>query len=145
MVPLTTVSVYDVATDTWYEQTTSVADDTERPSDRFDACTVGVSSGDGTSHNIYVYGGTDYPMGDLALSDVYILSIPAFKWIYAGNTSKPRMNHGCTLVSNKYMLMYGGHSIPTDQTDNIFKEFAASGLLPSPKFCCCFYRRRTNK
>ncbi|KAI1668030.1 cell wall anchored protein [Pyrenophora tritici-repentis] len=70
------IKTYDMASDKWYNQTASGA----IPAPRRQFC-AGVSSAiDGSSHNIYIYGGHSVDTL-IAFNDVYILSLPSFIWI----------------------------------------------------------------
>ncbi|KAH7391537.1 hypothetical protein BKA64DRAFT_107644 [Cadophora sp. MPI-SDFR-AT-0126] len=105
---MSTVSVYDIAKDTWYEQET-----TDAPGQLSQGCTVVASAQDGSSHNIYWYGGFDGLHPAAAFSDaVYVLSIPSFKWVKVsdGTTSHARAGHRCTKPYPDQMLVVGGYS-----------------------------------
>jgi len=69
---------------------------------------VVASAPDGSSHNIYLYGGD---VGRDSLSDVWVLSIPSFKWILISNNSADsRARHTCMKVHEHYMFSYRGVS-----------------------------------
>jgi len=90
---MTNVSVYDIANNVWYEQPTSGT----FPGALAQGCTVLASAQDGSSHNIYWYGGFDgidpsKPYSD----DVWILSVPSFMWMKVQTGSGPgRASHKC--------------------------------------------------
>ncbi|KAL2061603.1 hypothetical protein VTL71DRAFT_6980 [Oculimacula yallundae] len=111
---MSTVSVYDIAKETWYEQNTSNA-----PGQLMQGCTVVASAQDGSSHNIYYYGGYDglHPTNDFSDS-VYVLSIPSFKWtmLNVGKSSHARAGHKCTKPYPDQMLVVGGFK-PRSGTD----------------------------
>ncbi|KAK0118301.1 hypothetical protein ONS95_012595 [Cadophora gregata] len=105
---MSTVSIYDVAKDTWYEQQT-----TDAPGQLSRGCTVVASAQDGSSHNIYWYGGFDGLHPAQPFSDaVYVLSIPSFKWVKVndGTPSHARAGHRCTKPYPDQMLVVGGFS-----------------------------------
>jgi hypothetical protein len=106
---LSTVSVYDLATETWYEQTTSSAP----PNALAQGCTVVASAQDGSSHNIYWYGGFDglHPTQSFS-DDVWILSIPSFMWmkVKPGTTDHARAGHKCVKPYPDQMLIIGGYA-----------------------------------
>jgi hypothetical protein len=99
--------VYDIANKTWYEQPTSG----ETPPQLAEGCTVVASAPDGSSHNIYWYGGFDglHQTGDY-YDNVWILSVPSFMWMNftAGNTSHARAGHRCVKPYPDQMLVIGG-------------------------------------
>jgi hypothetical protein len=105
-----TVSVFDVETKTWYLQNTTG----DTPPQLTEFCSVLASASDGSSHNIYIYGGYD---GLKATSnpsdDVYILSLPSFKWIkaYSGTGTHSRSGHRCLKVYPDQMLAVGGQHV----------------------------------
>ncbi|KAL2793419.1 hypothetical protein BJX66DRAFT_338881 [Aspergillus keveii] len=90
-----TVSVYDIATDEWYNQNTT--GDIPPPLTQF--CSVYASAPDGSSHNIYIYGGYSGGTPDAEASDnVYVLSLPSFEWILlysGGGQVDTRSEHAC--------------------------------------------------
>ncbi|KAL4985617.1 hypothetical protein BDW68DRAFT_164778 [Aspergillus falconensis] len=103
-----TVSVYDVAGNRWYNQNTTG----DIPPQLTQFCSVYASAPDGSSHNIYIYGGYDglSPRND-SLDDVYVLSVPSFEWIqlYSGNsTANGRKEHKCVKPYPDKMLVLGG-------------------------------------
>jgi len=107
---LQSVHIYDVHKKEWYTQSTS-SDQSQYPHDRTEACEVVATAPDGSSHNIYIYGGkymldtNHYP----PLSDVWVLSIPSFQWIQISNSSEnTRVGHACKRVNEHYMLSYLG-------------------------------------
>ena len=79
--------------------------------------------------NRFVYGGrnivglnaniilTQYAE-NIALDEVYVLSLPAFAWFKADYPARhPRILHTCQVVGNRQMLSIGGHD-PTDVYNN---------------------------
>jgi hypothetical protein len=105
---MTTVSVYDIATETWYNQPTTGSP----PGALTQGCTVVASAQDGSSHNIYWYGGFDgidesQPFSD----DVWVLSVPSFKWtkVYSGDSSQGRAGHKCVKPYPDQMFVIGGY------------------------------------
>ncbi len=104
---MNTVSVYDIASGTWYNQPTTG----QQPGGLTQGCTVVASAQDYSSHNIYWYGGFDgiddtTPFSD----DVWILSVPSFMWIkvYSGNTTHGRAGHKCIKPYPDQMFVIGG-------------------------------------
>ncbi|RDW76598.1 uncharacterized protein DSM5745_06590 [Aspergillus mulundensis] len=106
---MTTVSIYDIARDTWYNQNTTG----DAPPMLAGFCAVYASAPDNSSHNIYVYGGYDginylNPPVDTA----YVLSLPSFEWIrlYTGDSRRleGRRYHNCVKPYPDRMLVIGG-------------------------------------
>ncbi|KAF7158140.1 hypothetical protein CNMCM5623_002806 [Aspergillus felis] len=112
-----TVSVYDVSGDKWYLQNTT--GDIPRQLTQF--CSVYASAADGSSHNIYIYGGYDGLSKESTPSDdVYVLSLPSFSWIklYSGNSTQGRSGHRCVKPYPDQMFVLGGvHLDPTHCLD----------------------------
>lgn len=74
-------------------------------------CSTLASASDGSSHNIYIYGGYNGQDSTTApYDDVYILSLPSFIWIraYTGNSRHGRSGHQCFGVLPSHMLVVGG-------------------------------------
>ncbi|KAF8459657.1 hypothetical protein BDZ91DRAFT_464286 [Kalaharituber pfeilii] len=107
------IQVYDIASSTWYTQLTT-ADKGNYPHERQEACAVVVSAPDKSSHNIYVYSGWAIP-GQTPFSDLYILTLPAFHWVYVGTgTELPKVCHKCGVVNERYMVSFRGLGAPED-------------------------------
>lgn len=106
---MTTVSIYDISKKVWYEQETSGSS----PGALTQGCTVVASAEDGSSHNIYWYGGYDGTHPSQPFSDdVYVLSIPSFIWtkVYPGNNKHGRAGHKCTKPYPDQMVVVGGYA-----------------------------------
>ncbi|KAL2813846.1 hypothetical protein BJX63DRAFT_207880 [Aspergillus granulosus] len=101
-----TVAVYDVAGDRWYLQNTTG----DIPPQLTQFCSVYASASDGSSHNIYIYGGYDglQPVNN-PTDDVYVLSLPSFQWIYLyDGDGRGRKGHKCVKPYPNQMLVLGG-------------------------------------
>ncbi|KAJ4506372.1 hypothetical protein HRR83_003085 [Exophiala dermatitidis] len=104
---MTTLPVYDIASQTWYLQNTTG----EAPGQLTEFCSVVAPSKDSSSFNVYVYGGYDgLNAEDLPSDDVWILSIPAFTWVkaYTGHQSHGRSGHRCVMPYPDQMFVIGG-------------------------------------
>ncbi|KZF25427.1 hypothetical protein L228DRAFT_280669 [Xylona heveae TC161] len=104
---MSTISVYDVNTQRWFSQNASG----DIPPQLTQACSVVASAKDGSSHNIYLYGGySGLPDSETASDDVYILSVPSFVWVkaYNGSGSHGRQGHRCAKPYPDQMLVIGG-------------------------------------
>ncbi|OQE91861.1 hypothetical protein PENNAL_c0008G05576 [Penicillium nalgiovense] len=105
-----TVSVFDVESKTWYLQNTTG----DIPPQLTEFCSVLASAPDGSSHNIYIYGGYDgLDYNANPSDDVYILSIPSFRWVkaYTGTNTHSRSGHECIKVYPDQMLVVGGQHV----------------------------------
>jgi Kelch motif len=73
-------------------------------------CSVVAAAADGSSYNIYIYGGYDGNASDTPSNDVYILSVPSFTWTqgFAGNSTQGRIGHKCVKVYPDQMFIIGG-------------------------------------
>jgi len=112
------IDIYDVAQSTWYKQATSGPN----PPIRVNPCTAVAAAPDGTSFNIYMYGGQNLtPYGSqIQYSDMYILTIPSFTWVEVkmdGQSQPPaRAGHRCTMWDGQLVVMggYVGKDISCD-------------------------------
>ncbi|KAJ5502111.1 Galactose oxidase/kelch beta-propeller [Penicillium fimorum] len=105
-----TVSVFDVDSKTWYLQKTKG----DIPPQLTAFCSVLASAADGSSHNIYIYGGYDGIENSANPSDdVYILSLPSFEWFkaYSGTNKHSRSGHRCIKAYPDQMLAVGGQHV----------------------------------
>lgn len=127
--PLANVSIYDIGNGTWYQQTATG----EIPPWRYMGCSVLVSAPDQSSHSIYVFGGWGNSFGG-SDGNVYVLSIPSFRWIRVNEDSNRRSRHSCNLVGNHTMLVVGGvqpigqQVLPLDATGCDTSPMFAQGL-----------------
>lgn len=103
-----TIDVYDVAGDKWYTQTT-----VNGPSARARGCAVVAPASDGSSFNIYYYGGYDgihpeQPFHD----DVWVLSLPSFTWtlVNNGTDAHARAGHKCFAPYPDQLMIIGGYT-----------------------------------
>ncbi|KAH7080502.1 hypothetical protein BKA63DRAFT_245115 [Paraphoma chrysanthemicola] len=107
MATLDTIHIFDIASlDTspngiWYTQRTNG----RTPPPRQDTCAVPIMSPDNTNYHIYMGSGRS---PSTIHDDVWVLSIPQFRWTQVFEGKRP--NFGCTshLAGNKQMLMLGG-------------------------------------
>ena len=100
---LSSISVYDIGTKAWYHQQATG----ETPRFRYSGCSVLVSAPDKSSHSIYVFGGWGGTF-ERSDGDVYVLSIPSFRWIRVNSESNVRSRHKCSLIGNNTMMAVGG-------------------------------------
>ena len=127
--PLANVSVYDIGTGTWYQQAATG----DIPPWRYMGCSLIVSAPDQSSHSIYVFGGWGNSFGG-SDGNVYVLSIPSFRWIRVNEDSNRRSRHSCNLLGNHTMLVVGGvqpigqQVVPPDATGCDSSPMFAQGL-----------------
>ena len=105
------IDVYDIATSTWYKQSTSG----KWPILRVNPCAVAASAPDGTSTNIYMYGGQNLipPENQTQYGDMWILTIPSFTWIEVDTSEQSvppaRVGHSCSLYDSQ-IISIGGYN-----------------------------------
>ena len=119
-----TIYMYDPSSNTWHNQTASGTVPESR--DRF--CSVGVQGDNGT-FEIFIMGGhvasaSGEPQAsgtqvekqrNMALDEVFVLSIPSFNWQKADYTpSHPRVDHSCNVIGNRQMVVIGGQNPASD-------------------------------
>lgn len=105
---MSTIDVYDVANDKWYQQPTQ-----DGPSTRARGCAVVASASDYSSFNIFYYGGFDGVSPTQAFSDeVWVLSLPSFTWtkINEGKSIHGRAGHKCFKPYADQMMVLGGYT-----------------------------------
>jgi hypothetical protein len=105
--------LYDIANSKWYSQNATG----QIPEKRRRFCAGATWAADGSSYNIYLYGGLGLPPLTAGFDDVYILSLPSFTWVkwYPTDSSAPSFPHhslSCNVIKNAQMLIIGG-SFPT--------------------------------
>ncbi|RVD85065.1 uncharacterized protein DFL_003396 [Arthrobotrys flagrans] len=119
--PLSDIFVYDIAQNFW----TLVPAKGGLPEMRAEFCVVVNSAPDGSYHNIVLYGGWSQLRGK-AYADVWVLSLPSFRWIKVEDENNPdtrpfrnnldnlrvgdigRTRHRCNLFKNTQMIVTGG-------------------------------------
>lgn len=104
------IDVYDIDSSTWYKQATTGP----TPEIRVNPCAVAVSAADGSSTQVYMYGGQNLvPYGQQKqYDDMWILTVPSFTWIQVDTTGQSvppaRAGHSCS-VWNGQMVVVGGY------------------------------------
>ncbi|KAF8538422.1 hypothetical protein BDD12DRAFT_741343 [Trichophaea hybrida] len=105
------IDVYDLGTQKWTKQST----DGPTPKYRVNPCAVVASAPDGSSHNVYFFGGQNLvPYAQqLQYDDMYILTVPAFTWIQVDMKDQAvppaRAGHTCDIVGSQ-MIVIGGYT-----------------------------------
>lgn len=104
------IDVYDIANSTWYKQSTSG----KTPEYRVNPCAVVAAAADGSSYNVYMFGGQNLlPYGQQTqYDDMWILSVPSFTWISVDMSSQSvppaRAGHTCDVWDGQ-MIIVGGY------------------------------------
>lgn len=104
------IDVYDIDSSTWYKQATTGP----TPEIRVNPCAIAVSAADGSSTQVYMYGGQNLiPAGEQKqYDDVWILTVPSFTWIKVDTSDQSvppaRAGHTCN-VWNGQMVVVGGY------------------------------------
>ncbi|KAH7081531.1 hypothetical protein BKA63DRAFT_210760 [Paraphoma chrysanthemicola] len=108
------IDVYDIAKSNWYKQSTSG----KIPPYRVNPCATVAAAADGSSYNVYMYGGQNLvPAGNQTQKDdMWILSVPSFTWIEvdqakAGQVPYARAGHSCHVWDGQ-MISIGGYIDP---------------------------------
>ncbi|KAH7031070.1 uncharacterized protein B0I36DRAFT_349202 [Microdochium trichocladiopsis] len=101
------ISIYDVASGSWYKQTTTG----DIPGQLAQGCTVVATAQDASSFNIYWYGGYPALKSNQGFEDgVWVLSLPSFIWTKVNNGTIPhaRIGHKCVRPYPDQMMSIGG-------------------------------------
>ena len=103
------IDVFDIASSKWYKQSTAGTS----PPIRVNPCAVAASAADGSSTNIYMYGGQNLiPAGEQTqYDDMWILTVPSFTWIQvdqSGQAKPPaRAGHACNIWDAQIVVVGG--------------------------------------
>ncbi|KAF2135748.1 uncharacterized protein K452DRAFT_362972 [Aplosporella prunicola CBS 121167] len=97
------ITFYDPVSKDWYwQEATGPA-----PSMRERFCLAGAQSHNDT-FEIFVFGGWD-PVDPSDMSEIYILSLPAFRWFQTGiRAISQRVLHTCHVIGSRQLLSIGG-------------------------------------
>lgn len=104
------IDVYDIAKSQWYKQSTSG----KMPDYRVNPCAVVAAAADGSSYNVYMFGGQNLQPAkeQIQKDDMWILSIPSFTWIQVDMSKQPvpygRSGHTCHVWDGQ-MIVVGGY------------------------------------
>ena len=104
---MSTIDIYDVASGDWYRQPAS----SDGPGALTRGCAVVASAQDHSSFNIYYYGGYDGLRPEEDMNDeVWVLSLPSFRWIKVadGKRDHGRSGHKCVTPYPDQMMVIGG-------------------------------------
>lgn len=104
------IDVYDIAKSEWYKQSTSGS----MPKYRVNPCAVVAAAADGSSYNVYMFGGQNLQPAQeqTQYDDMWILSVPSFTWIEVDQSKQSvpyaRAGHSCHLWDGQ-MIVVGGY------------------------------------
>ncbi|KAK3350352.1 hypothetical protein B0T25DRAFT_263933 [Lasiosphaeria hispida] len=101
------IRIYDIDSDSWYDQTATGGGDRGFPYSRTGSCSVMVPSPDNSTFNIYVQGGENQTG---LLGDVWVLSLPSFTWIDVVDSDSDigQRGHTCKAVGKHMFSICGG-------------------------------------
>ncbi|KAK3113319.1 hypothetical protein LTR53_009494 [Teratosphaeriaceae sp. CCFEE 6253] len=104
------IDIYDIASSNWYKQATSGP----TPTIRVNPCAGMAAAPDGSSYNIYMFGGQNLtPYGNQSqFDDMWILTLPSFTWIEVDQSKQSvpmgRAGHTCNVWDGQ-MIVVGGY------------------------------------
>lgn len=108
------ITIFDVYNHKWYHQLAS--GDVPAPRVRF--CISGAQETKAGFYEIFVFAGTtgyEFGPSNVDFHQVYVLTLPAFRWIRAMNSlTASRTAHHCHGIGNRQMLSIGGYD-PTSR------------------------------
>ncbi|KAI5780287.1 hypothetical protein DFH27DRAFT_617929 [Peziza echinospora] len=133
MNPFSETLIYDIANKKWHSQTTRGV---PLPAARTGACLIPKThtEEDGTvTHQLFLYGGSSgssFGLGDPLdderfFGDLYVLSIPAFRWLRftdLENAPAARTRHTCHVINERQMLILGGGRNDTLSSNTILQK-----------------------
>ena len=105
---MTSIPIYDVASETWFVQNTSGS---QAPPQLTEFCSVLAVDSNTSTYNIYIYGGYGgIDADDIPSDDVWVLSLPSFTWtkVHEGSGSHGRSGHHCISPYPDKMFVIGG-------------------------------------
>ncbi|KAJ3568922.1 hypothetical protein NPX13_g6259 [Xylaria arbuscula] len=111
--PLSDIFIYDIFSSTWYHQT---ATGDVIPELRTESCAAVSAAPDDSSFQITMHGGWDQ-LNRRSFNDVYVLSLPSFRWIKVEDSGNPdlagvdkpgRNRHKCDMWNETSMIVTGG-------------------------------------
>ncbi|KAK2762299.1 hypothetical protein FQN54_001309 [Arachnomyces sp. PD_36] len=116
---MSNITIYDIHTKTWHSQTASG----DVPEGRSEFCSVSAQGGDNDTYEIFAFGGTTghWDSTNDDSSQVYVLSLPAFRWFRTPVETEPRFMHTCEVVGGRQMLSIGGSNAIEQHTIDSFK------------------------
>lgn len=130
------IDVYDIATAKWLKVTA----EGDVPPPRGGLCSAVSAAPDDSSFQMIIYGGFN---GTNTLNDMYLLTMPAFRWIKVNttavgspnlDTNMGRMNALCASYQDRQMLVVGGRSNLVLRTKSCDTGYPILRLLDTTTF-----------
>ncbi|KKZ68521.1 hypothetical protein EMCG_05805 [[Emmonsia] crescens] len=118
------IGVYDIDSSTWYFDRYEVEATGDIPRARTAFCTAVSSAPDDSSFQVHMYGGRSRTWENAtAFNDLYVLTLPSFRWIRAPTTGlEPweadgvgRDSHKCVTWKDGEMVVIGGTTRKNDK------------------------------
>ncbi|KAI9766840.1 MAG: hypothetical protein M1839_004763 [Geoglossum umbratile] len=118
---LSNVTAYDIHNQKWYYQKATG----DVPPAREQFCMAGAQGTDNSTYEIYIYGGVSTSAESKQFipefAQVFVLSLPAFTWFRAPNSTVQRLyGHSCQVIGRRHMLSIGGTNPQSDVPPNIW-------------------------
>jgi len=125
-VDMNTIKIYDIDSHSWYDQLTTSDSNANNsstgvtgagfPAGRVRPCSVVAAASDGSSYNIYMFGGTDHDNEEPSAartpySQVWVLSIPSFKWILVDSGNCPLSTYRVPLYTFSIFSSHGYNDV----------------------------------
>ena len=128
---MSTIGIYDVASGNWSSQKTVGG-----PGQLTRGCAVVARAQDGSSFNIYYYGGYNGLDSKKPFSsEVWVLSLPSFTWVkLASGGTDGRAGHKCVTPYPDQMLAIGGYQALSGSTLTCLEETIRVFNLSSGKW-----------
>lgn len=102
------MDLYDIGRDTWYIQSTST-NEQDFPLFSLDGCAA--LGSDGKTWEIYMYGCSYMAYSNIEeysnCQDIWVLTIPAFRWFRLPAERKPLVGHGCYIAGKQLVTVAG--------------------------------------
>ena len=136
---MTSLPVYDIASQKWFVQNTSGVVPQGWQLSEF--CSVVANEAGSSSFEVYIYGGNDGLNGS-SRADVWVLSIPSFTWIHAydpgsnttNNSTNARSSHTCVKPYPDQMFVIGGENTNAACFSGIIDVFSLNNLTWLSKY-----------
>ncbi|KAJ8117712.1 hypothetical protein ONZ43_g4144 [Nemania bipapillata] len=134
--PFNDIYIYDIYSNVWYHQTATGT----IPELRTEFCAVVSSAPDDSSFQITIHGGWDQ-LNRRAFNDVYVLSVPSFRWIRVQDSNNPdlegglqpgRNRHKCDIWNETSMIVTGGE-ITNGTWDTSLLSYTCNPAYPPVK------------
>ncbi|KAF3908164.1 hypothetical protein AA313_de0200757 [Arthrobotrys entomopaga] len=132
-VTLDQVEVYDIASGKWYSQQTGGDSNTDAhgnifPSGRLNPCSIVVNARNSNYH-VYMFGGALTPdSSSVAFDDIWVLTIPDFRWKSVGKKDVGLWDARCHLAGNSQVILVGGKASSGQCATSMLRVFDLNKL-----------------